>query len=150
MSLLRNSQIAGLVVLLGHAASGAQSPAQYQKAASAALQSQLSREGKDCPGAHTTYDDNMCIGKVVEATHSDFDTFYRNLQLLLAVDSANANKLTQAQEQWLQYRKQTCDAIDELYRGGTIRPSAVMRCDIQITRSRMRDLDSIYYTVLHN
>jgi uncharacterized protein YecT (DUF1311 family) len=121
----------------------------HQKAAQAALNSQESKEGKDCPGADTAYAANMCLGKVSEETQKDFDQFYKNLLALLDDAASAQEKLEQAQDQWEQYRTKTCDAIDELYKGGTIRPSANMECYIKLARSRMRDLDYLYNGALH-
>jgi uncharacterized protein YecT (DUF1311 family) len=123
---------------------------QYQKDAQAALLSQTSKEGKDCPGADTTYAANICLGKVSEATQKDFDAFYKNL-LALMDDSEDSGqeKLEEAQDQWEQYRTKTCDAVDEMNKGGSIRPSTNMECYIRLARSRMRDLDYLYNGALH-
>jgi uncharacterized protein YecT (DUF1311 family) len=127
----------------------AQNPQQRQNTARAALQSEMVQEGKDCPDAKSQFALNICIEQVWGASQRDFNIFYENLFSLLAPDPTNQKALQTAQEQWLTYRALSCAAIDDLYRGGTIRPSAVTRCEIQLTRSRMRDLDSLYQTVLH-
>jgi uncharacterized protein YecT (DUF1311 family) len=135
--------------LVARSGSTAQGPAQLQAAARAALQSQMSQEGKDCPDARTQYDQNTCIGQVLAATNHDFEIFYQNLLFQLAPNPSNQENLKRAQKQWEAYREDTCNAIDELYKGGTIRSSAVTGCEVQLTRSRMRDLNNIYATVLH-
>jgi uncharacterized protein YecT (DUF1311 family) len=122
----------------------------YQDAAQTALQSQLSKEGKECAEAANTYEQNLCLDKAESRTEHDFDVFYQNLLALLNGESADQQKLKEAQAQWTQYKDKTCDAIDALYKGGTIRSLAVMRCEIEITRSRMRDLDYLYETILHH
>ncbi len=122
----------------------------FQKDAQSALLSQQAKEGKDCLDAGTTYGENICIGKVEALTKQDFDRFYNSLVSLLAPEASNIKKLEDAQAAWVQYRAKSCDAIGHLYEGGTIRPSAVAGCEIALMRSRMRDLDNIYYTVLHN
>lgn len=126
----------------------AQSLLPHQKAANDALQSQLSKEGKDCPGAHSNYEDKVCIAEVASQTEKDFSTFYVNLRELL--DPANQKGLEEAQAKWLLYRDATCAAIDELFRQGTAREGMVARCKIQVTRSRMKDLDAIYNLPLHH
>src|SRR5262249_28674263 len=146
---MRNVVMLSLIGLLWGMA-WAQQPTSYQKTAQAALNSQISQEGKDCPDARTTRDENICTANVVSVTERDFDVFYQSLLGLLGTEPGNQQKLREAQEQWLKYRDKTCEAVAALYDGGTIRPSAVSRCEIQLTRSRMRDLDSAYYTVLHN
>ncbi len=125
----------------------AQTPAEHQRSAKAALQAELAAEGKDCPSAQTTYDENICIGAVAETTSTRFNTFYGALAALLEADDRKL--LDDAQAQWQIYRQKTCNAVDHLYRAGTIRASADVRCEIELTRSRMRDLDSLYASVLH-
>jgi uncharacterized protein YecT (DUF1311 family) len=126
-----------------------QSPQQRQDTARAALQTEMVQEGRDCPDTKSQSALNICIEQVRDANDRDFAVFYGNLFSLLARDPANQKGLQTAEEQWLSYRTQSCAAIDYLYRDGTIRSSAVARCEIQLTRSRMRDLDSLYQTVLH-
>ena len=139
------------VCIFGALSLSAQAPQQYQKAAQAALQAQMSQAGRDCLDPRTTADENNCIAKSATMAQHDFDVFYDNLLSLLGgCESANRQKLTEAQDQWELYRNKTCEAIDYLYRGGSIQPSAVTRCRIELLRSRMRDLDTIYHTVLHN
>jgi uncharacterized protein YecT (DUF1311 family) len=121
----------------------------YRKGAHAALLSQMSKEGKDCVGADTTYAANICLGKVSEETQKDFDQFYKNLVALLDNAESAQEKLEEAQDQWEQYRTKTCDAVDETHKGGSIRPSANMECYIRLARSRMRDLDFLYEGALH-
>jgi uncharacterized protein YecT (DUF1311 family) len=124
-----------------------QTPGQRQRAAHAALQSELSAQGKDCPNTNTTREASECLGNVLEHTRANFNIFYESLSALL--DPENRKFLNDAQTRWGLYRETSCDAICRFYRGGTIQPSEFIRCEIELTRSRMRDLDSIYNTVLH-
>lgn len=146
---MRNVLLFSLVCLMCGTAL-AQQAASYQNGARGALYAEASHEGKDCPDAKTTSEENTCIAKVLTTTQNDFEIFYENLSALLGPMTANPQKLKEAQEQWLKYREKTCDAISFLYKGGSIQPSAATRCQIALTRSRMHELDSIYYSVLHN
>jgi uncharacterized protein YecT (DUF1311 family) len=129
-------------------AAGAQSPLQHQKAANDALQSQVSKEGKDCLDAKDNYQDKVCISEVFRQTDKDFAVFYDNLKQLL--DSTSGINLEQAQQHWLAYREKSCHAIDEFFRDGSARGGLATRCQIQLTRSRMKDLDSLYSLPLHH
>jgi hypothetical protein len=51
--------------------------------------------------------------------------------------------------EWEHYAQKACDAIDSFHPGATIGQSAIAICRIQLTRSRMQDLDVLYYTTLH-
>lgn len=123
---------------------------QYQKTAQTALQSQASQEGKDCPNAASMYDVNTCMRRVADQTNRDFDLFYQSLLSIISSNQDSADRLKKAEDQWMQYRQLTCDAIFDFYKPGTIAPSAQMQCEVQLTRSRMRDLEAIYHTPLHN
>lgn len=139
-----------ILVLLGCAAALAQSPAALQKAAQKAMKSQLTREVKECPAARNSLYANTCTAEAEQATKADFDTFYHSLESLLAANPANVENLKASEDAWVLYTGRACDAVEYLFRGGTIEPSAVMRCRIQLMRSRMKDLGSLYETVLHH
>ena len=126
----------------------AQNPAIHQKAAQAALQS-LQR-ADDCGNVKSTAEADACIVDVQRQIEKGLGTFLHSLQSLLASDSASVARLRGSEDYWLKDRDKTCDAIDHLSQGGSIRVSAVTRCHIQLIRSRMLDLDAIYHSVLHN
>ena len=58
--------------------------------------------------------------------------------------------LRDSQQAWLNYRQKQCEAVFDFWRSGTVAPSAELRCKIELTRSRMRDLDSLYEMPLHH
>jgi uncharacterized protein YecT (DUF1311 family) len=128
----------------------AQLPDSYQKNAQAALQSQVSQIGKDCPDAKTTVEENGCIVTVGKKTAADFEAFYGSLRALLSQNADAVSQLGVSQAGWERYAQMACNAIDSLSQGGTIRFSAVERCRIQLTRSRMQDLNALYGTTLHH
>ena len=142
--------LVSILISLSIGSAAATQAKRHQDAAQAALQSQLAKEGMECAQPANTYEQNLCLDKAESRTEHDFEVFYQNLLALLDAESADQQRLKEAQIQWTQYKDKTCDAIDALYKGGTIRSSAVMRCEIEITRSRMRDLDYLYETVLHH
>jgi uncharacterized protein YecT (DUF1311 family) len=127
----------------------AQSASSDQNKAKAALHSQVSQIGKDCPDAKTTAEGNSCFSMVEQQTRTDFAAFYGSLHSLLQQSPDAMAQLDSSQEEWEHYAQKACDAIDSLYHVGTIRLSAVATCRIQLTRSRMLDLDVLYYTTLH-
>jgi uncharacterized protein YecT (DUF1311 family) len=126
----------------------AQSPSADQNKAKAALHSQVSQIGKDCLDAKTTAEGNNCYSLVEQQTRTDFVAFYGSLHSLLQGSPA-IGQLDSSQEEWEHYAQKACDAIDSFYHDGTIRQSAVLICRIQLRRSRMQDLDALYYTSLH-
>ena len=127
-----------------------QNPASYQNRAATALQFETGQIGKDCRDAKNTLESNSCLSAVVEKTKSNFRVFYESLHSLLNPDPDAARQLETSQAQWEKYSTSACDAIDAFYRSGSIRASAVTACHIQLTRSRMHDLDVLYNTTLHH
>jgi len=127
----------------------AQSPSSEQNKAKAALHSQVSQIGKDCPDAKTTAEENNCISVVEQQTRTDFAAFYGSLRSLLQRSPDAMGQLDSSQEAWEHYAQKACEAVDSFYHDGTIRLSAVATCRIQLRRSRMQDLDVLYYTTLH-
>jgi len=128
----------------------AQSPSSNQSKAKVALHSQVSQIGNDCPSAKATMEENSCISMAGQQTKRDFATFYGSLRSLLRQSPEAGGQLDSSQEDWEHYAQKACDAIDSFFRRGTIRPSAVAACRIQLTRSRMQDLDALYFTTLHH
>jgi uncharacterized protein YecT (DUF1311 family) len=127
-----------------------QSPAASQQAAQAALQFEQSQIGHDCPEAVTTVDINACIAEVEAKTKGNVAAFVSALRSLLKAEAEAVNRLDRSQELWERYARMQCEAIDDFFRTGTIRFSAATGCRIELARSRMRDLDNIYYVTLHN
>ncbi|MGI9104212.1 MAG: lysozyme inhibitor LprI family protein [Terriglobales bacterium] len=127
----------------------AQNPLEHQKAAQAALQSQLGQDGAGCSSAKTTYDGNVCMANVLSQTERDFTVFYDHLEALLGTDPSSSD-FYQAQKLWEDYREASCKAVERFHANGTIAITAELRCRVALTRSRMRDLDDLYHTMLHD
>jgi uncharacterized protein YecT (DUF1311 family) len=125
-------------------------PAGEQQAAKAAYDAEMVREGKMCPHASTTIEINECLAKEANQTSMNFIVFYSNLRSLLKSNPDNEKLLDETQTAWTAYRDKTCAAIDEFWSGGTIRVSQSESCQILLTHSRMRDLNSLYDMLLHH
>ncbi len=87
---------------------------------------------------------------VEQQTRTDFAAFYQSLHSLLQPSGEAISQLDSSQELWEHYAQKACEAVDSFYHDGTIRFSEVAKCRIQLTRSRMQDLDVLYFTVLHD
>jgi uncharacterized protein YecT (DUF1311 family) len=123
--------------------------ASYQKTAAGALQFETAQIGKDCGTAKNTVEINSCLTTVAEKTQSNLRVFYGSLRNLLNTGTDASQQLDSSQAQWDRYLSSACDAVDNFYRTGTIRIAAVTGCRIQLMRSRMQDLNALYFTVLH-
>ena len=105
---------------------------------------------KDCPDAKTTVEENGCILAVGKKTKADFEVFYASLRALLSQNADAVSQLAGSQDQWERYAQEACNAIDSFTQGTTVRFSAGERCQIQLTRSRMQDLNALYETTLRH
>jgi uncharacterized protein YecT (DUF1311 family) len=61
----------------------------------------------------------------------------------------SAAEFDRVEQAWHKYRDQACQAGRDQMGGGTAAPSTEMRCEIELARSHMRELDSIYWMQLH-
>ncbi len=129
----------------------AQSFEDHQKhvaAATAALRAENAKEGKDCVQAHNQREDTICTAEAAQAADKNLIVFFDNLKALLP--EQDQAKLQVSQDAWSDYRKKACDAVYAFYEKGSIRYSAQSRCEIHLTRQRMRDLDALYEMPLHH
>ncbi len=127
-----------------------QDPVSHQKRAAAALRYELVQMGNDCNQAKNTVEINSCLSAVAKKTQDNFHAFYESLRSLLSLRPEAVRRIDSSQDLWEKYSNSACDAIDTFYRDGSIRVSAVIGCHIQLTRSRMQDLDALYNTTLHH
>ena len=118
---------------------------QCQRAARTAFDEEMAREGKDCVGVANTVDENNCQAEALRLTERNFATFVSALEGLVG-----RSTLVASQRAWLSYRTSQCDAIFDFFSRATIAPSAQTRCTIDLTRSRMRDLDGLFEGTLHH
>ena len=130
---------------------------QPQRAAHLAYDSEMAQAVIGCPDAITLTDRNECLVNTQDRTYKNFDAFFLGLREALieeAPNDANALALDAAERAWEKYRTTTCDAVGATYDTGTIAhpgmsgSSAKVRCLIQVTRSRMRDLMQLYDATL--
>ena len=116
-----------------------------QKAANAAFAAEQARVGKDCLDARNQREDTACELAAAATTELNLISFYAALQGIVGSDA-----LRGSQQAWLNYRKRQCAAIYDFFKGGTIAPSAQSRCEIELARSRMRDLEALFDVQLHH
>ncbi|MBV9610899.1 MAG: DUF1311 domain-containing protein [Acidobacteriaceae bacterium] len=124
-------------------------PASYQNTAATALKFEMAQIGRDCGSANTTLEINGCLSRVEETSQRNFRAFYDSLRKLLNRAAGAAQQLDSSQANWEKYSTSACDAVYAFYRDGSIRNAKAIGCRIQLTRSRMQDLNALYDTVLH-
>jgi len=141
---------------------------QLQARANKIFTAEMAREkAGECNAAATTYDVNLCLDK--EATTTDenltrYESLIRELmgsrpempgapvtgptgrELTAEESAAEFDRVEQA---WHKYRDEACQAGRDQMGGGSAAPSSEMHCQIELARSHMRELDSIYWMQLH-
>jgi uncharacterized protein YecT (DUF1311 family) len=128
-----------------------------QRAAQIAYETEMRHEPGACPEAQTIADRDICLNDARVETYRNYQAFFDALREALIEDSpndSNALTLDATQRAWEKYRATECDALDATYDTGTVKhpgasePNARVRCLIQLTRSRMRDLKELYAATL--
>jgi len=144
---MRSLTLFFLVVVSMAAAS--QNAVEHAKTAVAVLRAEMAKEGKKCKGANDQREETTCTAQAASAADHNLSIFFDNLKAIVGHDGAG-KELEASQRAWIAYRKTTCDAIFEFYKGGSIRYANQSRCEIRLTRERMRDLDYLYESPLHH
>jgi uncharacterized protein YecT (DUF1311 family) len=121
----------------------------------------------DCPNAVITYDINVCLGKQVGITEQNLKQYEAIIRELIAsapeepggpgggpagpalTSAQSAAEFDNVEQAWYKYRNVACKAARDQMGGGSAAPSSEMHCDIDLDRSHMRELDSIYWLELH-
>ena len=127
---------------------------EYQLAVQAAFNAVTLTGNTECVEAQTQLQINTCVGRRLTAAREQFAGFFRNLQGALEPAPGEAagerrQLLSKSQEIWICYRDVMLQAVGAEWEGGSGRPAAVGRAEVELIRSRMRELDMAYETVLH-
>ena len=110
----------------------------------------------------------MCYEKALAATDQHLKTYEEMIRDLLGRRGSDASgqpappgpggPLTSAQlvaefdhleQVWRPYLDAACTAAFHQFGGGTGAPTASMECSLRLLRGHMRDLDNVYYMLLH-
>lgn len=132
------------------------------------VDAEMAREkARDCPNATTTYDANICMGKEVGITDENLKQYEAIIRELIASDpeqpggpgggleghgltsAESATEFDSVEQAWHQYRSVACTAARNQMGGGTAALSFEIQCEINLDRSHMHELNSIYGQDLH-
>lgn len=139
-----------------------------QRRAKQFLDSEAGREKTaECPDAKSMYEINICFGNEAELTDQNLKGYRAIIGELISsvpdmpgpptigptgaalTPTESAAEFGRVEEAWQQYRNVACKAARDQMGGGTAAPSSEMSCLIELDRSHMRELDSIYWIELH-
>jgi uncharacterized protein YecT (DUF1311 family) len=150
-ALVKPAALLLLPLLLGSVSSAQQGAP--QRAAHAAYDEEMAQVGNECQDAISLPDRNECFENIRTQSYKNMEAFYAGLREALnnqSPNDANALALDDAERVWEKDRTATCDAVSNAYDVGTVKtpgsaqPNAHIRCLIEMTRSRMRDLMRLY------
>ena len=146
-------------------------PAEQERlraAAKQAFDAEMAREkAGDCTAAQTTYDFNMCYSKQNAITEENYKAYTGAVRALLGLEhplapgekegplppgpagpqltpEEDVAEFDETESLWAAYKEAECTVAFHQFGGGTGGPSAGMECRLRLTRSHMRDLDSVY------
>jgi uncharacterized protein YecT (DUF1311 family) len=101
-----------------------------------------------CKDSKTTLEMNDCLSAQIDAAEKVLAKYLKESQRHYA-DAPNVlASLDKAQRTWIQFRDNHCDAVYEIWSGGTIRGAMHGYCRLEQTRRRTHDLWQTYLTFM--
>ena len=98
-----------------------------------------------CKDSKTLKDSNDCMEQAAVSAKREFNRFFAKLTESIKDEKAKT-ALRVAQDRWSEYRDKSCSAAFDFYSSGVMRAIMEFTCEIQLTRSRTKDLDVIYHS----
>ena len=122
---------------------------------------QRAKDG-DCDSAATNAAINQCLTQRVAITDLNLKTYENALRGLLALQPASSGQAApsappvsrtqefdQMEREWHAYLKTATAAASHQLDGGSGGPSAGLMTRLQLVRGHMKELDNIYFSLLH-
>jgi uncharacterized protein YecT (DUF1311 family) len=109
-----------------------------------ALAQHMNEQDSPCAKVATTTDLVACLEKARAVADAELNSLYGTIRAKL--NASDAERLTNTERLWIQYRDANCVAERALYEGGTASSPAYLGCLEAMTRERTREL-RITYTV---
>jgi uncharacterized protein YecT (DUF1311 family) len=101
--------------------------------------------GELCKDAKSLQESNDCMEQAAISVKREFNRYFAKLTESIKDEKAKT-ELRVAQDRWAEYRDKSCSAAFDFYGSGVMRAVMEFVCEIQLTRSRMKDLDVIYHS----
>ena len=102
----------------------------------------------DCQNAMTTYEMNFCANRETEEANTLLEKYLSKAKQKYKNETAVITSLVKSQDAWIIYRKAHCDAIYEIWSGGTIRGVMFGGCMLQLTKQRTHKIWNDYLTYM--
>ena len=98
-----------------------------------------------CKDSKSMQDSNDCMEQAAVNTRREFNRYFAKLTESIKDEKAKSG-LRLAQDRWGEYKDKSCSAAFDFYASGVMRAVMEFACEIQLTRSRMKDLEVIYHS----
>lgn len=97
-----------------------------------------------CKDAKSLKESNDCMEQAAVTVRREYNRYFAKLTETIKDEKAKS-ELRLAHDRWSEYRDKSCSAAFDFYASGVMRAIMEFTCEIQLTRSRMKDLDVIYH-----
>ena len=101
-----------------------------------------------CKDPKTTIEINVCISKKVEEAEKELAKYLEESRKRYAHEPKSIEALNKSQESWLHFKEDHCNAIYEMWSGGTIRGTMYSNCLLEQTQRRTHDIWQAYLTFM--
>jgi uncharacterized protein YecT (DUF1311 family) len=98
-----------------------------------------------CKDAKSLQESNDCMEQAAINVKREYNRYFAKLTESIKDEKAKT-ELRLAQDRFSEYRDKSCAAAFDFYQSGVMRAVMEFVCEIQLTRSRMKDLDIIYHS----
>ena len=96
----------------------------------------------DCSNAITQVEINNCAQKQFLIADKELNDIYK--KVMPKLDSKQKLVLIQSQRKWLAFREEYSKIYSLIYAGGSMSLSAVLKCKVEATRSRVDELRKLF------
>jgi uncharacterized protein YecT (DUF1311 family) len=101
-----------------------------------------SQSKKDCSNATTQSEINVCSQNQYAAADKELNDLYKKVSAKL--DTQQKTTLIQSQRKWISFRDEYAKIYEMIYKGGSMAPSAVLKCKTDLTRTRIAELQTLF------
>jgi uncharacterized protein YecT (DUF1311 family) len=99
---------------------------------------QRGKKPEPCAKAQSQGEMNTCWGNEYKKADVVLNQVYRKLAAML--DEEPKAQLKEAQLAWINYRDKNCAFVADVYKGGTLRPTVLAICLLDVTNNRTAEL----------
>jgi len=96
----------------------------------------------DCSKASTQAEINACAQSKYISADKELNSIYK--KVIGKLDAQQKLVLVQSQRKWISFRDEYCKIYALIYAGGSMSPSAILKCKTEATMSRIVELQSLF------